>query len=419
MRVAVFTDNDFVKVNGVTTTLTAVLKWAPADLKIRIYTASDEHVDDPDYLALASRGAPIPFYGEMKIYVPRVREYIRRARADRIDVIHMTTPGPVGLAAMRVARRLGLPMVGSFHTDLAAYTTMLSGSAALGAVMRHFLRWPYGRCTRVLVPSESTRRLLAGANGDPDRIATWVRGVDCDAFSPDHRSQQLRAAWGVHDRRPALLYVGRVSREKGLGLLPDLQARLHALGVNHRFVIAGDGPMLPELRSQLVGATFTGALSRSEVARAFASADVFVFPSRTDTAGNVVLEAQASGLPVLVSDAGGPKENMVPDQTGVVVAGTDPGQWAAALAPLARDPARRRGVGECARAYAATRSWHEALAPLYQAYRELGAARDGNVGTLTACSSGSPMRITSPSPTFAHSSKPAGATTTIVEPWWK
>jgi glycosyltransferase involved in cell wall biosynthesis len=372
MRIAVFTDNDFVKVNGVTTTLRAVLKWAPPDLKIRIYTASDEQADEPHYLALASSGLPIPFYREMKIYLPRVREYVRRAKADRIDVVHLTTPGPVGLAAMRVARTLGLPMVGSFHTDLAAYATMLSGSPALGTLMRRFLRWPYGRCARVLVPSESTRRLLVRANGDPGRIDTWVRGVDCDAFSPDRRSRQLREEWGVDDHRPAILYVGRVSREKGLDLLPALQARLHALGFDHRFVIAGDGPMLGELRAGLEDAMFTGALSRPEVARAFASADVFVFPSRTDTAGNVVLEAQASGLPVLVSDAGGPRENMLPGRTGVVVGGTDAGQWAEALAPLMRDPARRRSVGECARAYAATRRWTEALAPLYRAYRDLG-----------------------------------------------
>ena len=234
-------------------------------------------------------------------------------------------------------------MVGSFHTDLAAYATMLSGSPALGTLMRGFLRWPYGRCGRVLVPSESTRRLLVGANSDPGRIDNWVRGVDCDAFSPDRRSRQLREEWGVDDHRPAILYVGRVSREKGLDLLPALQVRLHALGVDHRFVIAGDGPMLGELRAGLEDAVFTGALSRPEVARAFGSADVFVFPSRTDTAGNMVLEAQASGLPVLVSDAGGPKENMVPGQTGIVVSGTDPVQWAAALAPWHR---LRRGYTE-------------------------------------------------------------------------
>ena len=370
VRVAIFTDNDFGKVNGVTTTLTAVLRHAPPDLAIRVYTAACTEQDDREYLALKSHGVPIPFYAEMKMYLPRVAEYIRRARADRVDVIHLTTPGPVGLAAMRVARTLDLPMVGSFHTDLAAYAALLSGSAWLGTLMREFMRWPYGRCNRVLVPSEATRRLLIGAKGDPQRMLVWSRGVDTNDFSPAHRCERLRAGWGVSDRRPAILYVGRVSAEKGLHLLPAIQAALDELRLPHRFVIAGTGPMVGELRSTLREAVFTGVLDRAEVARAFASADVFVFPSRTDTAGNVVLEAQASGLPVLVADAGGPKENMLSGRTGFIVSG-DASSWAQALVPLLRDLQLRRRLGAAARDYARTRRWEEALAPLYRTYREV------------------------------------------------
>ena len=291
MRVAIFTDNDFDKVNGVTTTLKAVLRHAPEGIEPRIYTAAEVGVDDREYLALPSLGMPIPFYGEMKIYVPRVAAYVRIAREERIDVLHLTTPGPMGLAAMRVARLLDLPMVGSFHTDLAAYARILSGSRRLESFMREFMRWPYDRCARVLVPSEDTRRLLSerhdGNHDGETRVSIWRRGVDCDEFHPSRRSAALRRSWRVSRRVPAVLYVGRVSKEKELDLLPHIQECLRQSGVLHRFIVAGSGPMLPELTARMHDTVFTGSLGRGEVAEAFASADVFVFPSRTDTAGNV------------------------------------------------------------------------------------------------------------------------------------
>jgi glycosyltransferase involved in cell wall biosynthesis len=310
----------------------------------------------------------------MRIYAPPLRRLRRAARADAIDVIHLTTPGPIGLAAMRVARQLGVPMVGSFHTDLAAYASILSGSPRLGAAMREFMRWPYGRCARVLAPSEATRRLLMRTEQDADRIGIWRRGVDNTCFHPQRRSEALRRRWGVSDARPALLYVGRVSREKGLDLLPRLQTALHRLGLPHRFVIVGQGPMLAELEAQLPDAVFTGVLGREDVADACASSDVFLFPSRTDTAGNVVLEAQACGLPVLVTNAGGPQENLLDGESGHVVRDMDPTSWAATLAPLLRRPDRRAQMAASARAYAESRTWASALAPLFDAYRDVVAS---------------------------------------------
>lgn len=370
VNVAIFTDNDFGKVNGVTTTLSAALRHAPSGMRLRIYTAAARPVDTPDYLALASCGVPIPFYGEMEMFAPRLRAFLAHARKDRVDVIHLTTPGPIGLAALYAASRLRVPLVGSFHTDLAAYTTVLSGLPRLGALMREYMRWPYGKCARVLVPSEDTRRLLIGAKGNPRRIEVWPRGVETSLFSPHKRSAALRETWHVSDRRPALLYVGRVSREKELHLLPLMQGRLHALGIKHRFIIAGQGPMLGELGRRMLDAVFTGLLSREAVADAFASADVFVFPSRTDTAGNVVLEAQASGVPVVVADAGGPRENMVDGSTGLVVNGTDPERWADTVAQLLRG-GRRDQMAASAREFALAREWEQALQPLYRAYQEV------------------------------------------------
>ncbi len=374
MKVAVFTDNDFDKINGVTTTLSAVLRHAPSDINPRIYTAAALGADQPDYLALRSFGVGIPFYREMKMYLPHWRQYLERAQRDGIDVIHLTTPGPLGLVALWVADQLKRPLVGSFHTDLSAYTRLLSGSDRLGFLMQQYMRWMYGRCGRVLAPSESTRQLLEAAKCPADRISIWSRGVDTELFTPQRRCQRLRDEWRVDDGQPALLYVGRLSKEKGLALLPPLLAALRARGLNHRLVIAGDGPMRRQLADECPGAVFTGPLGREEVARVFASADLFVFPSETDTAGNVMLEAQASGLPVVVSALGGPKEQMRPGVTGIVCGDRAPSTWADAVATLL--PPHRRGTEAlAARDYALSRRWDVALAPLFDAYRELGDRR--------------------------------------------
>jgi glycosyltransferase involved in cell wall biosynthesis len=237
------------------------------------------------------------------------------------------------------------------------------------------MRWPYGRCRRVLAPSQHTRELFIQAKGNPAKVDVWPRGVDTELFSPARRSPQRRDAWHVADNRPSLLYVGRVSREKGLDLLPALSRRLHARRCEHRFVIVGEGPMLDELKRDMPDAVFTGVLSRDLVAEAFASSDVFVFPSRTDTAGNVVLEAQAAGLPVVISGEGGPRENMIGGVTGLVCHSEEASAWANAIVGLLRYRQRHQEMARAAREYAMTRSWTEALQPLYRAYRDVCESR--------------------------------------------
>ena len=393
MRVAIFTDNDFDKVNGVTTTLRAVLKHAPSGIQPRIYTASDLAVATPDYLALESMGVGIPYYREMRIYAPRFRAFARNAAADGISVVHVTTPGPIGLAARYVAAKLRLPLVGSFHTHLAEYTTMLSGSVMAGRIMRNYMNWLYKPSRRLLVPSESTRSLLADGGFDRTRLALWTRGVDTQTFSPARRSEALRERWGVSDRRPALIYVGRLSREKGLALFDDLQTALIGHRVSHRFVFVGDGPMREELKGLCPDAVFTGTLPHAEVADAMASADAFVFPSTTDSAGNVVLEAQACGLPVIVSDQGGPSENMRADETGFVCEAGNASSFCSPIAYLMRHAEAKSLMGRAAREYALIRRWPAALAPLYHAWVEAAIEAERS-------------RLTRPTPLTAYPTSP-------------
>jgi glycosyltransferase involved in cell wall biosynthesis len=367
-RVAIFTDNDFSKVNGVTTTLKALLRYPPADVQPRVYTLSDIGTEAADYLALRAWGMPIPYYTEMSIYAPRVAAFRQQLQRDRIDLIHLTTPGPVGVTARYLAWRARLDLVGSFHTHLADYARLLSGSELAATVMRRYLRWVYSTCDPVMVPSEDARRRLLKDRWRADRLTSWTRGVDVRTFRPARRSALLREHWRVCERRPAVLYVGRVSREKDLGMLPALLSALHARQCPHRLIVVGGGPMLPELQSACPDAVFTGTLAHDDVAVAMASSDIFVFPSTTDTAGNVVLEAQASGLPVVVSDRGGPCENLLRGESGIVCRGGDVASFATALQDLS-DPVRRVAFSAAARRYAESRSWEESLEPVYALYR--------------------------------------------------
>ena len=284
-------------------------------------------------------------------------------------LIHLTTPGPAGLAARYLAPRCGTRLVGSFHTLLAEYTAALSGSARLAQAMRHYARWLYGTCERVLVPSRDTSARLIADRWKPERLSLWPRGVDTTVFSPGRRSAALREHWHVSDRRPALLYAGRVSREKGLALFRPLETLLHLGRIPFRLVIVGEGPMTRELQELCPDAAFTGRLSHDQVAVAMASADVFVFPSETDAAGNVVLEAQASGLPVIVTSAGGPQEYMRHGETGFVCAPKDAHGVAERLTYLLRNPGQRSDIGAAARRYAEGRSWPASLRPVYDLYR--------------------------------------------------
>jgi glycosyltransferase involved in cell wall biosynthesis len=375
MRVAVFTDNDFDKINGVTTTLKALLRYAPGDIAPRIYTLADLGVNEPHYLALASPGMPIPYYGEMRMYWPRAGALRRALRADGVRVVHLTTPGPIGLTAKYLAGREAMPIVGSFHTHLEEYTRVLSGSDRLARVMGEYLRWVYGSCEPVLVPSADTRARLERRGWAPSRLAIWRRGVDVAAFSPERRSGALRDRWRVSAERPAVLYAGRLSTEKGLDLLGPIESLLRRHHIDYRLIFVGDGPAAPALRDRFPDAVFTGSLPHDGVAVAMASADVFVFPSETDTAGNVVLEAQASGLPVLVSNAGGPQENLVAGETGFVCRGGDALDFGSRLSQLVGRAGTRLQMSAAARRYACTRSWPTMLEPVFAAYRAAAHAR--------------------------------------------
>ena len=295
-------------------------------------------------------------YDGLEIPVPDVKAVTDFMRGHPFDVAHLSTPGPMGLLGMRLARDRGAPVCGTYHTDFPRYVRDLTQSPELEEATWAFMVWFYGQMDLVAVPSPSTGGDLIARGIDPERIRVVGRGVEQSTFSPAHRSETLRRDWGAKPETPVLLYVGRISKEKNLPLLADAALELNRQGSPAKLVMVGDGPYRPEMETRLAGtnALFTGVLHGHELSTAFASADLFVFPSVTDTFGRVIIEAQASGLPVLVSDQGGPRDAILPERTGRIVPGITSAAFAREIAALLHDRPRLRAWSAAAREHAKT-----------------------------------------------------------------
>jgi glycosyltransferase involved in cell wall biosynthesis/predicted metal-dependent phosphoesterase TrpH len=306
----------------------------------------------------------IPFYAGMRIGVPGVPALVEALADGRYDLIHLVSPGPAGIGAWLMARVMQLPVIGSYHTELAAYAGLRSGSAHLELFAAAALRGFYGPCEMVLSPSEATDERLAELSIERERIGRWDRGVDLSRFDPSRRDPELFGG----ERN--VLYAGRLTREKGSDLLADAFLAARARDPRLHLVLAGGGPEEAVLRERLrEHATFLGWLEGDDLARAYASADAFLFASRTDTFGQVILEAQASGLPVVAVGEGGPVSLVEHGETGLLTA-PDPDALAGALVsvigtPLLAERLRRAGL-----AAARGRTWEGSMAQLARGYGE-------------------------------------------------
>ena len=262
----------------------------------------------------------------------------------------MSTASGTGLAALLAAKLLHLPITGAFHTDLPRYAERLYPGTAVQRNTWRYVTWFYSMLDVVFAPSRATARDLVSRGLDQRRVQVLPAWVDGELFSPAHRDDALRARYGVNGR-PVLVYAGRVAREKSVDLLAAAFRDVIDAGASAHLMVAGDGPYRAEMEEQLAGypTSFLGFVPQEELARVYASGDLFVFPSSTDTCGLVVLEAQAAGLPAIVSDRGGPGEWVLPGHTGLVVPGDDRAALAGAIGALLGDDDRRRAMGRAAR----------------------------------------------------------------------
>jgi glycosyltransferase involved in cell wall biosynthesis/predicted metal-dependent phosphoesterase TrpH len=351
MHVGLFTDT-LDEVNGVARFVRDMAARASAsDRRMTVHTCGDNVTFDvsgrKNFVPLLSR--PLPYYPELKLNLPPLLEVLEWADRQQFDAIHVSTPGPMGLCGWVAAKMLRVPLLGTYHTDFPAYVEHLARDHRVtnGAVT--YMKWLYGQMQAVFARSTAYRFSLRDL-GVPDGItSTLPAGVDAEKFSPARREIGLWNHLGVSEPL-RLLYCGRVSVEKNLPLLAEAFTRLCAARRDIALVVAGDGPYVGELRARLAGlpAYFLGYQDDGRLPALYASSDLLVFPSRTDTLGQVVMEAQVSGLPALVSSEGGPKECVADGTTGLVLPGADASKWSAVIEDLLNDPPRRQRMSRAA-----------------------------------------------------------------------
>jgi glycosyltransferase involved in cell wall biosynthesis len=273
----------------------------------------------------------------------------------------ISTPGPTGLCALAAAKMLGLRVVGIYHTDFPQYVRILTDDSFMETLTWNYMHWFYNQLDVLYVNSEDYRKCWIERGIPRERLRILPRGLDTHLFHPSKRDPRFWEARGLREGELAMLFVGRVSKEKNLDLLVTATRRLAESQTPVKPVIVGDGPYMSEMKRHLGDAIFTGYLDGEDLARAYASADFFVFPSTTDTFGNVILEAQASGIPVIVSDIGGPRDLVSNGVDGFVTKGLDAADLAEAIRKLAFDADLRKNMGASGRTRVETRDWTEAF----------------------------------------------------------
>jgi glycosyltransferase involved in cell wall biosynthesis/predicted metal-dependent phosphoesterase TrpH len=304
----------------------------------------------------------VPFYPGLGIGVPSIPELAATLSGRHYDLVHVVSPGPAGIAAMAVARIARTPLVGSYHTELTAYAGIRSGDSHLEVAARAAIGLFYGQCSVVLSPSQSADESLRGLGVDRERITRWARGVDLGLYDPGLRDPEGLPG----DVR--VLYAGRLTKEKGVDLLAEAFTRARERDPRLHLILAGGGPEEDALRNRLGdGATFLGWLGREDLARAYASSDIFLFCSRTDTYGQVIVEAQASGLPVVAVAAGGPLSLIADGHTGCLRP-PDGDSLAAAVVQLAGSSFLRDRLAQAGLASVKGHTWDAALTELGHGY---------------------------------------------------
>jgi glycosyltransferase involved in cell wall biosynthesis len=304
------------------------------------------------------RGLPLPGYPGLQFGVPAGRLLRRLWSRSRPDAVYVATEGPLGWSAVRTARKLSIPAVSGFHTNYHSYSHYYRLGCLKSIVVR-YLRSLHNQTGRTLVPSLEMQRQLHGLGFR--NVTLLGRGVDSDQFGPHHRDEELRLSWGVGRHGCAALYVGRIAPEKNLSLALDAYQAMRRVDESCKFILVGDGPMRAFLQRSHPDLIFCGMKRGRELSRHFASANLFLFPSETETFGNVTLEAMASGLGVLAYDYAAARMHITDGATGVLAPYGDADAFVAAACRLAGDRTLVGRLGIRAREYALSVSWPHVL----------------------------------------------------------
>ncbi len=370
-RVALFTGAYNHIADGVSLTLNRLVSYLEAhDTEVLIFapTIADPPVDHAGILAPVP-SVPVPQRPEYRLSLGLTRNARSLLRTFRPHLFHIATPDLLGYQALRFAAREGIPLVASYHTHFSSYLKYY-GFGRLEARSWKYLQHFYNQCRHVYVPSQSMAEVLH-SRGISKGIRLWMRGVDTHRFNPAHYDTGWRRSIGVEDDEVLVSFIGRVVREKGVHIFTDVVRNLQQRGIKHRSMIVGDGPVLNELRNQLPHTIFTGRLENEQLARAYASSELFLFPSDTETFGNVTLEAMASGLPTVCADATGSRTLVEHGKTGLLAPPGDTLAFVQAVQHLIQHEPERRRMGAAARDCARQYDWNTVMAHMVRYYDEI------------------------------------------------
>lgn len=370
MRLALFTDTFVPQMNGVALTLgrlTDYLNRRGVDHLV----FSPKSTGDQIYADPIRPITSIPFflYPECRLALPNLATLRNELNRFQPDLLHLATPFNIGLCGLHYARKHHIPHVASYHTHFDRYLAYYRMKAAV-PLYWSYMKWFHQSCDVTFAPSLDTIDSLE--NQGFNRMLLWSRGVDCTLYTPDKNSEDVRSRYGI--KAPYLfLYVGRIAPEKDIDTLAAIMKSLpDSVKKQVHWLIVGDGPQLPELREQAPdNVTFAGYKQGEELAQIYASADLFVFPSSTETFGNVVQEAMASGLPVIAANSGGVRDMVQPGQTGVLCTPRQSQSFVLEICSLIEDTERLASFRIEARNFAEGRSWDAIFDQLLHDYEQI------------------------------------------------
>ncbi len=369
LRIALFTGNYHHVEDGVSRTLNRLVRYLLAqghEVLIIGPTVPDPPMEHAGTL-LAVPSVSIPTRPEYQFTTGFPPEAQWTVRHWRPDVVHLATPDRLGFAALTWAEAEGLPIVASYHTHFPSYLGYYH-AGALEPLLWRLARRFYNRVGEVFVPTPSMVAVLR-EHGITAPIDLWPRGVETDRFTPASRSSLWRQERGFADDEIVVTFVSRLVKEKSVDVYADVVKRLRARGLPVRGLVVGSGPEREAMQARAPEAVFTGHLGGEDIAAAYASSDVFLFPSETETFGNVTLEAMASGLPAVCADAVGSSSLVVDGETGFLCTPRDVDMFTNATARLVQDAALRQRLGDAARTRALTYDWDAILGRLADRYR--------------------------------------------------
>jgi glycosyltransferase involved in cell wall biosynthesis len=309
----------------------------------------------------------LPEYELQKLSFPPILQMLDYIQRENFSEIIISTPGPIGLTGLLAGKMLNLETSGIYHTDFPQYIRILTEDSFLESLAWKYMQWFYGQLDTIFVNSEQYRQSWIDRGIEAAKLKILPRGLDTRLFTPGRSDPEFWKQFGSNGDGVRLLFVGRVSKEKDLDILVHAFQNLREVRVPVQLAIVGHGPYSETLARLMPEACYTGYLNGTELATAYASSDIFVFPSTTDTFGNVIIEAQAAGLPVIVSDSGGPRELVTHGINGLITRALDVSDFKQAIRRLVEDEPLRKEMGAAARRSVQDRSWPNAFRKFWAA----------------------------------------------------